>query len=139
MQSGKQPQILLLEEGIQDEAIAFHKELYWIHYWAAQGKPLRNREAQRWFRERYDDTFGRSGKASSLPEPRQQRPKASQIIPALRPETYGRIQALCPTLDQNDIAELEATWRTWLATPGKTPPRQPDAAFIAFCQRKLEG
>lgn len=132
IQSGQQPHILLLEEGIEDEAVAFHKELHWIHYWTSQGKPLRNREAQHWFRERYDDAF--SGTRS--------RPAAkanAQAIPALQANTYARVQALCPTLDHDDITELEIAWRTWLATPGKTPPKKPDAAFTAFCQKKLEG
>ena len=41
-------------------------------------------------------------------------------------------------LDDNDIAELEAEWRAWLNTPGKTRPQNPDAAFLAFCKRKMQ-
>jgi hypothetical protein len=56
----------------------------------------------------------------------------------LHPDTYGKAQGEHPTLDDNDIAELEQAWRTWLATPGKTRPKNPDAAFLAFCRRKLQ-
>jgi hypothetical protein len=48
------------------------------------------------------------------------------------------VQALCATLDTDNIAELETAWRAWLSTPGKTPPRNPDAAFVAFCKKKLQ-
>jgi hypothetical protein len=135
-QSGVLPQILKLDTA-EDEATAFHKELYWIHYFTGQGRGLKNREAQAWFRKRYDEAFGTQAPQNAFPASRA-RPRAGKAIPDLHPETYGKIQALCPTLDANDIAELEAHWRAWLATLGKQPPQHPDAAFLAFCKRKLQ-
>ena len=134
--SGGLPHIVKLDTA-EDEAAAFHKELYWIHSFAGQGRGLKNREAQGWFRKRYDEAFGTQIPPKAFPASRA-RPKAGKAIPDLHPETYGRVQTLCPTLDANNLAELETEWRAWLATPGKQAPRHPDAAFLAFCQRKLQ-
>jgi hypothetical protein len=134
--SGGLPQILKLDTAV-DEATAFHKELAWIHTFAGQGRELKNREAQAWFRKRYDEVFGAQEPKNPSPVSRA-RPRAGKAIPDLHPETYGKVQALCSTLNANDIAELEAEWRAWLATPGKEPTKHPDAAFLAFCKRKLQ-
>jgi hypothetical protein len=135
-QSGHLPQILKLDTA-EDETTAFHKELYWIHTFAGQGGGLKNREAQAWFRRRYDKAFGAQEPQNAFPAS-SARPRAGKAIPDLHPGTYSKVQALCSTLDANDITELETEWRAWLATPGKQPPKHPDAAFLAFCKRKLQ-
>jgi hypothetical protein len=60
------------------------------------------------------------------------------IVPKLHPDTYDKVQGAHPTLDTNNIAELEQAWRAWLTKPGKTRPQNPDTAFLAFCRRKMQ-
>ena len=134
--SGQLPQIIRLDTA-DDETTAFHKELYYIHWFSAQGKGLKNREAQGWFFKSYEDAFGSQGHKNQT-SASGKRPKARKAIPALNKETYGKVQELCSTLDANNIAELEEAWRAWLATPGKQRPKHPDNAFIAFCRQKLQ-
>ena len=51
--------------------------------------------------------------------------------PYLRTATYERAKQVAPGWD---VYELERQWREWIAKKG--PPQKPDAAFIAFCQKK---
>ena len=83
IQSGGLPQILRLETA-EDEATAFHKELAWIHTFAGQGRELKNREAQAWFRKRYDDTFGSSDRKTASPA-LSKPPRPGKPIPNLQP------------------------------------------------------
>lgn len=53
-------------------------------------------------------------------------------LPWLMPETYEKAKRAAPGWD---IYHLEAQWRDWIE--GKVPPRNPDAAFIAFCRHKF--
>ena len=48
-------------------------------------------------------------------------------IPALRPDTYDEARAAAPGWD---IYLIEQEWREW----STTAPRDPDTAFVAFCQ-----
>lgn len=134
--SGGLPQIIKLNTA-EDEATAFHKELYWIHFFAGQGTGLKNREAQAWFLKRYDEAFGGQDRKTPFPASGK-RLRAGKPIPKLKPDTHGKVQEQYPTLDDINIAELEAEWRTWLSQPGKTRPQNPDAAFVAFCKQKLQ-
>jgi hypothetical protein len=56
--SGLLPVVVKLDE-VRDAQAAFHRELYWIHKLAAEGHVLKNREAQGWFPQRYEEAFGR--------------------------------------------------------------------------------
>lgn len=49
----------------------------------------------------------------------------------LKTETYEKAKAAAPGWD---VYHLENQWRDWIAT--KENPRNPDAAFIAFCKQK---
>ena len=50
-------------------------------------------------------------------------------LPALKPDTFGKVRKLCPGYD---IYALENEWRMWAA--GKPAPGNADAAFIAFAK-----
>jgi hypothetical protein len=133
LQLGMTPGIVKLAEVAQAEA-AFHAELYWIHFWAMQGKRLLNREAQPWFVEQYrklldpkrleDKPLRRDGK-----QPREQQ---TVRIPALQADTYAKAARALPG---GNVREVETEWRAWLATKRQAPD-YPDAAFIAFCKKK---
>jgi hypothetical protein len=47
------------------------------------------------------------------------------------PETFEKARRVAPGWD---IYFLEGLWRDWIA--GKEEPKNPDAAFIAFCCKK---
>ena len=49
----------------------------------------------------------------------------------LDPETYHDARLI---LDGWDVYAVEAEWRQWITSPGMEPPRNPDAAFLGFCQ-----
>jgi hypothetical protein len=133
LQLGMTPGIVKLAEVAQAET-AFHAELYWIHFWAMQGKRLLNREAQPWFVEQYrklldpkrleDKPLRRDGK-----QPREQQ---TVRIPALQADTYAKAARALPG---GNVREVETEWRAWLATKRQAPD-YPDAAFIAFCKKK---
>lgn len=53
-------------------------------------------------------------------------------LPLLMLETYEKAIRAAPGWD---VYHLEAQWRDWIE--GKVPPRNPDAAFIAFCRQKF--
>lgn len=52
----------------------------------------------------------------------------------LKPETYEKAQAVAPGWD---IHNFEQQWRDWIAKK-KQPPKRPDAAFVAFCRKKVQ-
>jgi plasmid replication initiation protein len=52
-------------------------------------------------------------------------------LPLLKPVTFEKAREVAPGWD---IYALESEWRDWANT--KTPPKRPDAAFIAFCRKK---
>ncbi|MDA8746026.1 replication initiator protein A [Rubripirellula amarantea] len=54
------------------------------------------------------------------------------VIPPLDPDTYHDARMLAPGWD---VYELEKNWRSWQATSGAKPPRNPDAAFLGFCRK----
>jgi hypothetical protein len=49
------------------------------------------------------------------------------------PETFEKARRVAPGWD---IYFLEGLWRDWIA--GKEEPKNPDAAFIAFCRKKYQ-
>ena len=49
----------------------------------------------------------------------------------LDPETYHDARAI---LNGWDIYQIEQEWRAWITSPGMEAPRNPDAAFLGFCQ-----
>jgi len=51
--------------------------------------------------------------------------------PHLRTATYERAKEAAPRWD---VYELERQWREWIAKKGM--PKNPDAAFVAFCRKK---
>lgn len=65
----------------------------------------------------------------SLNAPSNQRTFVGVI--GLKADTYEQAKAQAPGWD---IYTLEDQWRDWMA--GKETPRNPDAAFIAFCRKK---
>jgi plasmid replication initiation protein len=52
-------------------------------------------------------------------------------LPRIRPETFEKARQVAPGWD---IYCLEREWRDWIA--GKEEPKNPDAAFVAFCHNK---
>jgi plasmid replication initiation protein len=61
-------------------------------------------------------------------------PKGKQSsLPLLLTDTYEKAKKAAPGWD---VYFLERTWRDWSA--GKEPPRNADAAFIAFCKKKYQ-
>ena len=126
--SGQLPQVVVLDAA-RDETTAFHRELYWIHKLASEGHTLKNREAQAWFVRRYEERV--SGRGQSPPaktgKKGERTPKKQPLL--LKAETYRKAKELAPGVD---IQAEEAAWRKWLAQPGKTPPRNPDAHFLTF-------
>jgi plasmid replication initiation protein len=55
-------------------------------------------------------------------------------LPLLLTETYEKAKRAAP---ECDVYFLERMWREWSA--GKTPPRNPDAAFLGFCKKIYRG
>jgi plasmid replication initiation protein len=53
-------------------------------------------------------------------------------LPRLSPETFEKAKRAAPGWD---VYNLECQWREWIA--GKEKPKNPDAAFIAFCREKF--
>ena len=53
--------------------------------------------------------------------------------PRLNPETFEKAKRTAPGWD---VYNLEFQWREWIA--GKEKPKNPDAAFIAFCRKKYQ-
>lgn len=53
-------------------------------------------------------------------------------LPLLMTDTYEKAKRAAPGWD---VYGLEREWREWSA--GKEPPRNPDAAFVAFCKQKF--
>jgi hypothetical protein len=49
------------------------------------------------------------------------------------PKTFEKARRVAPGWD---IYFLEGLWRDWIA--GKEEPKNPDAAFIAFCRKKYQ-
>jgi hypothetical protein len=47
-------------------------------------------------------------------------------------DTYENAKRAAPGWD---VYFLEREWREWSA--GKEPPRNPDAAFVAFCKQRF--
>jgi plasmid replication initiation protein len=54
-------------------------------------------------------------------------------LPRLSPETFEKAKRVAP---RRDIYSLEQEWRDWIE--GKEKPKNPDAAFIAFCRKKYQ-
>jgi plasmid replication initiation protein len=54
-------------------------------------------------------------------------------LPRLRPETFEKAKWAAPGWD---VYHLEREWRGWIAD--KEKPKNPDAAFIAFCRKKYQ-
>ena len=52
-------------------------------------------------------------------------------LPLFKPVTFEKAREVAPGWD---IYALEAEWRDWASN--KTPPKRPDAAFVAFCRKK---
>jgi plasmid replication initiation protein len=52
-------------------------------------------------------------------------------LPLLMPETFEKAKRSAPGWD---VYHLEKEWRDWIAN--KEKPKNPDAAFIAFCRKK---
>jgi hypothetical protein len=131
---GMTPGIVKLAEVAQAEA-AFHAELYWIHFWAMQGKRLLNREAQPWFVEQYRTLLDPKRLAEKPPRRDGKRPReqTTSRIPALQADTYVKAARAFPG---GNARELESEWRAWLATKSQIPD-YPDAAFLAFCRKKV--
>jgi len=48
--------------------------------------------------------------------------------------TYERAKEAAPRWD---VYELEQQWREWIAKKGM--PKNPDAAFVAFCRKNMLG
>jgi plasmid replication initiation protein len=57
---------------------------------------------------------------------------ADQQAPQLKPETYVRAERI---LGHWDPHETEQLWRDWLDMSDLPPPADPDASYLAFCQR----
>jgi hypothetical protein len=133
LQLGMASGLVKLAEVTQAEA-AFHAELYWIHFWAMQGKRLLNREAQPWFVEQYHALL--DPKRWEAPQARREvkrpREKKAPGIPALQADTYVKAVQAFPS---GNVRALETEWRAWLAGKGQAPD-YPDAAFLAFCKKK---
>lgn len=51
---------------------------------------------------------------------------------SLNPETYAKARLAAPGLD---VYALESEWREWRVAAHRPKPRNPDAAFIAFCKK----
>jgi hypothetical protein len=105
LQLGMTPGIVKLAEVAQAEA-AFHAELYWIHYWAMQGKRLLNREAQPWFVEQYRTLLDPKRWEEKPPRRDSKRSREQTIsrIPALQAATYAKAEHAFPG---GDVRELE--------------------------------
>lgn len=58
----------------------------------------------------------------------------SSSIPQLDPETYHDARLEAPG---EDVYALERQWREWVTISGAEPPRDPDAAFLGFCRRRV--
>ena len=71
---------------------------------------------------------GIEGRGPSLPEP------GALVGYRLAPETYETARLRHPG---HDIYRLEALWIDWSKGQG-APPRNPDAAFLAFCRTHVE-
>lgn len=56
-------------------------------------------------------------------------PPAKGAVLVLHPDTTEKAKKVIPGYDVYHVVEQ---WKTWAA--GKTPPNNPDAAFIAFCK-----
>jgi plasmid replication initiation protein len=54
-------------------------------------------------------------------------------LPRLMPETFEKARRAAPGWD---VYHLESQWREWIAD--KEKPKNPDAAFIAFCRKKSQ-
>lgn len=73
-----------------------------------------------------------------LPTLRNNPPPQPLILPAmsgkifLQTATYEKAKKAAPGWD---IYALERDWRNWIAN--KSPPQNPDGAFIAFCRKKF--
>jgi hypothetical protein len=49
------------------------------------------------------------------------------------PETFEKAKRTAPGWD---IYHLECQWREWIT--GKEKPKNPEAAFVAFCRKKYQ-
>ena len=54
-------------------------------------------------------------------------------LPLLMTETFVEARKVAPGFD---IYALEREWREWMASTNQPKPKDPDAAFLAFCRRK---
>jgi plasmid replication initiation protein len=59
--------------------------------------------------------------------------KGKSRLPLLMTETFEKAKRAAP---EWDIYHLENQWREWIT--GKASPRNPDAAFVAFCRKKYQ-
>jgi hypothetical protein len=54
-------------------------------------------------------------------------------LPRLKPETFEKAKRAAPGWD---VYYLESEWWEWIA--GREKPKNPDAAFAAFCRKKYQ-
>ncbi len=131
IQSGQLPQIILLERGIESADGAHEAELEWIYKFMRKGAPLKNREAQAWFRSRYHDSFGPAGGGQSTVKAKRAKANhKAQAIPGLKSGTYAEVKALAPGAN---VEQLEKSWREWCKNKGLIPT-SPDKHFLRFCE-----
>lgn len=55
-------------------------------------------------------------------------------LPLLMTETFAEAKRVAPRFD---VYALEREWREWMASTNQPKPKNPDAAFLAFCRKKL--
>jgi hypothetical protein len=60
-------------------------------------------------------------------------PADKKVIPPLKTKTYERFKTLYHGYDPYTIEE---EWRSWASS--KVPPKNPDAAFLAFAKKHIE-
>jgi hypothetical protein len=59
--------------------------------------------------------------------------KGTTPLPLLMPGSFEKAKRAAPGWD---VYHLEREWREWIAN--KEKPKNPDAAFIAFCRKKYQ-
>jgi plasmid replication initiation protein len=78
-----------------------------------------------------DYTMSLSGDAVTFANRRTPAGDGNARLPLLMPETFEKARRAAPGWD---VYHLENQWRDWIADREK--PKNPDAAFIAFCRQK---